>query len=440
MLTPEQVKPLLSHEDPRVRTVAFEYFGGSWSRDPEIAPLVLDAWDRFGDSQGMRGLGDLDQLLLTESAFDRVLDRLAGAKDYRMIEHLNRVLAAAPLELLIARDEAIRANANLDPKLVPRLDRLRDFAGWTGEKLWEELQDFARRADREWAASEGDFDLAYADDLIKVMAHLAVPDDDALCQLLCAKEPEESWLEIFLVDLAGERRLHRAVPALLGKLDQVDADYLLESACEALAKLGDPEASRLIHAGYADGPYESKYSLATLLGKIKHPESEAAILALLEGETETDLTFRTMLCMSLCELFSERGIEVVLREIEQGYDDTFTNLKDDLLPVAEVLGIELPEAARWKKERDDRERIQARRIAKFEEETRRFKIMKAQGIDPLSPIRTREAKSEPRPTSEPESAPLPISPIRHETKRIGRNDPCPCGSGKKFKKCCGRGA
>ncbi|MFC4024726.1 SEC-C metal-binding domain-containing protein [Oceanobacillus longus] len=22
--------------------------------------------------------------------------------------------------------------------------------------------------------------------------------------------------------------------------------------------------------------------------------------------------------------------------------------------------------------------------------------------------------------------------------RIGRNDPCPCGSGKKFKKCCGK--
>jgi uncharacterized protein YecA (UPF0149 family) len=23
-------------------------------------------------------------------------------------------------------------------------------------------------------------------------------------------------------------------------------------------------------------------------------------------------------------------------------------------------------------------------------------------------------------------------------RKIGRNDPCPCGSGKKFKKCCGR--
>jgi len=23
-------------------------------------------------------------------------------------------------------------------------------------------------------------------------------------------------------------------------------------------------------------------------------------------------------------------------------------------------------------------------------------------------------------------------------KKIGRNDPCPCGSGKKYKKCCGK--
>lgn len=28
------------------------------------------------------------------------------------------------------------------------------------------------------------------------------------------------------------------------------------------------------------------------------------------------------------------------------------------------------------------------------------------------------------------------APIRREGPRIGRNDPCPCGSGRKFKKCC----
>jgi len=33
---------------------------------------------------------------------------------------------------------------------------------------------------------------------------------------------------------------------------------------------------------------------------------------------------------------------------------------------------------------------------------------------------------------------VPPQPMRREPK-IGRNDPCPCGSGKKYKKCCGQG-
>lgn len=30
-----------------------------------------------------------------------------------------------------------------------------------------------------------------------------------------------------------------------------------------------------------------------------------------------------------------------------------------------------------------------------------------------------------------------VQPIRTRQNKIGRNDPCPCGSGKKYKKCCG---
>jgi hypothetical protein len=33
--------------------------------------------------------------------------------------------------------------------------------------------------------------------------------------------------------------------------------------------------------------------------------------------------------------------------------------------------------------------------------------------------------------------PLVTPPARRDAPRIGRNDPCPCGSGKKYKKCCG---
>jgi len=36
------------------------------------------------------------------------------------------------------------------------------------------------------------------------------------------------------------------------------------------------------------------------------------------------------------------------------------------------------------------------------------------------------------------AAPAKKKPVRRQSKKVGRNDPCPCGSGKKYKKCCGR--
>jgi hypothetical protein len=32
----------------------------------------------------------------------------------------------------------------------------------------------------------------------------------------------------------------------------------------------------------------------------------------------------------------------------------------------------------------------------------------------------------------------PTKPFEHRAPRTGRNDPCPCGSGRKFKQCCAR--
>jgi len=30
--------------------------------------------------------------------------------------------------------------------------------------------------------------------------------------------------------------------------------------------------------------------------------------------------------------------------------------------------------------------------------------------------------------------------VKRDQPKVGRNDPCPCGSGKKYKKCCGQNA
>jgi uncharacterized protein YecA (UPF0149 family) len=34
--------------------------------------------------------------------------------------------------------------------------------------------------------------------------------------------------------------------------------------------------------------------------------------------------------------------------------------------------------------------------------------------------------------------PPPQSPVTRITPKIGRNDPCVCGNGRKYKKCCGK--
>jgi len=55
--------------------------------------------------------------------------------------------------------------------------------------------------------------------------------------------------------------------------------------------------------------------------------------------------------------------------------------------------------------------------------------------------RMRTSKSETSAMSRPGSRnkePRKAEPVRVE-KKVGRNDPCPCGSGKKFKSCHGKG-
>lgn len=41
-------------------------------------------------------------------------------------------------------------------------------------------------------------------------------------------------------------------------------------------------------------------------------------------------------------------------------------------------------------------------------------------------------------TNREEGESVPAKTVRRETRKVGRNDACPCGSGKKYKKCCGR--
>lgn len=41
-------------------------------------------------------------------------------------------------------------------------------------------------------------------------------------------------------------------------------------------------------------------------------------------------------------------------------------------------------------------------------------------------------------TDDSDQTGVQINPVKRETRKVGRNEPCPCGSGKKYKHCCGR--
>ena len=72
-----------------------------------------------------------------------------------------------------------------------------------------------------------------------------------------------------------------------------------------------------------------------------------------------------------------------------------------------------------------------------------------QNVPQNEPVQRQQRYSENRGATpdpnRPQGAPMgprsqgPVGPIRNEGPRIGRNDPCPCGSGKKYKNCHGKG-
>ncbi|MCG6894711.1 MAG: preprotein translocase subunit SecA [Desulfobacteraceae bacterium] len=76
-------------------------------------------------------------------------------------------------------------------------------------------------------------------------------------------------------------------------------------------------------------------------------------------------------------------------------------------------------------------------IERIQEETVgilfRIQIREPQSIQELE-----RAQEQPLTYSSGGEAPPKKKPVRRSAKKIGRNAPCPCGSGKKYKKCCGR--
>ncbi|MCX7750859.1 MAG: SEC-C metal-binding domain-containing protein, partial [Candidatus Bipolaricaulota bacterium] len=89
-------------------------------------------------------------------------------------------------------------------------------------------------------------------------------------------------------------------------------------------------------------------------------------------------------------------------------------------------------------------RIFQEMVVRAEEEALRFLLSPrlavraepAEGRPARAPVTVSSPASSPG--SATSTAPRPAAPAAKSAKPVGRNDPCPCGSGKKYKHCHGR--
>jgi uncharacterized protein YecA (UPF0149 family) len=139
---------------------------------------------------------------------------------------------------------------------------------------------------------------------------------------------------------------------------------------------------------------------------------------------DEDLNVRTCLANALLGQFADESIEPV-RELVQrrAYDEKTIDLMEKLVAVSTVVGAAFPEYPIWKREVEKRQAKLERRMK--EVEAAMYASPKSAPPPKASSAQEQEDFSERR-----------LSPIFRTEKQVGRNDPCPCGSGKKFKKCC----
>ena len=278
--------------------------------------------------------------------------------------------------------------------------------------------------------SEVDLDHAYA--LIEAIARQKDRYAEKVLSILSEKiEDLESnpkvWMETFAVRMAGEMRLDAAIPIIVAKLkeSEEDADWF-NSQCEsALVQIG---GDATIHA-VADMLRQGDWHLRiTACGVLDHVHSDLAVTAALELlPYEEDPAIRASLAAGLAYHFAFEAIEPVRQMVIDGtYDETCADLKRDLVTAAALMGVEFPERELWKAD-VVRKRLELEN-KRLEEESQRLKgklkrlASKKKSLDreKLRLSRQHVKRHEEEPPKD----------------KIGRNDPCPCGSGKKFEKCC----
>ncbi len=413
-LTADAIKQGLLHPDADVRFAALHHFADAHSPDASVMPVVIDALEKYGRHgtfQFLHLITDLAQSEATVAWAVKELTRHArteGERDYLGV--LARLLSNAEPRLVRPHSDTLQAlqvAPAFGPEFRTRLARRIQYLSEDGDALWRELVAICEGGQNKQYVK----DVRWTDglDIVEELARHGEQHADRVMDLLKLKiESYEgnphAWMEPLAVRLAGELRHEPAIPLIVAKLHE-DGDVLSEQCKDALVKIGTDAVVEAVRDAYPTAEWHFRLYANAVFGGI--PSDLAVQTGIKLLETEEDLDLENFLAQALVEQFSTEGNEAAYRVLRS--DPDLRDLRDKLVTACTLMGQEFPELEGWRKEMRD------------EKQRKPFMFGGPVARPPVARI---------------PAVPKPASPVPQARQKVGRNDPCPCGSGKKFKKCC----
>jgi len=446
-LSEDKIKEALLQPDLDVRDTAIRYFSHSTDLDSTVMSLAIQAIEKYGRTTAFSFTHHLNFLPQTEQTISWVVSELQRDLDappeekYFYYMNLSRLLWQTDIPLIAPRAAEILDAPHFHAKEQSAFrDRL-EMSTWSGDTCWKALLAYCE-ANKDKTNIE-QFDLGHGLRIVKALVPHAHEYQGHAIGVLAQKIREfrddpRIWLQPLLAHLAGHMRWAAASALLAGNLGN-PCRFLTDQSLFALAKIGTEEVVSIVCEPFRRASQEYRLDAADLLCKI-HLDS-AVDRALILLPQETDLSIRMTLCEALIDHFSFEGIEPVRQFIARNeLTPDLRELRSRLIAACKIMGTRFPEFDAWEAEvredaHNERKPLRLLKTMTYEADGDLGSLLqKLQAVFPPQPQ---------RPVDKP---PRPASSNSHWTRigksspkkpdRVGRNDPCPCGSGKKFKVCC----
>ncbi|MGM0379810.1 MAG: SEC-C metal-binding domain-containing protein [Bacillota bacterium] len=383
----------IESDEKVIRDYAIEYFKCEKISDLDAINKIIDMIEISDDK-----LEILDYLrMLDSNAFDKeTLIRLFNINFYdeKIKNAVDLLIAYANIELL-KNNENIRPMSQLGQDIMKKRFEYYDM---DFDIMWKQLWNM----DHTHPDFENDYQILTAisdrPDFNYDKFHKEISIE--------AISGYEQVKTINLCQLAGMLKDKDMINYVIEQV-YTGSDNISEIASKELIKIGDKRIIKLIKENYKNVSRNVKISLLNILEGIKLKSSEDLLLEIYKNETDIDL--KIQIIFALVSHLSKKAISLLEKELNNNPTYKIDYI-ESLYVLYKFYNIENENLEKWKK-----------MIEKQNKKMRDLRVNKFHKDNPniLDQIITSESETF----------------VRKE-KKIGRNDPCPCGSGKKYKKCC----